>query len=498
MSVCRLSLTGISIAVAASGVLSMAAPTAAWAAAPETPLTEPATSITSISAMLNGKLNPSASAKVDWYFAYSNPNGTSCQEGPTIGGGELEGQALPVTTTLEGLEPDKTYRYCLVATNPETGEASVGAELSFATLAIKPAVEIESASNIVMSDAQLEAQINPNNQETKYRFEYATNQALTGATSVSGTSTLPATYGDQGVNVDLESKLTADTTYYYRAIAENATGSTEGPIQSFTTTAPPVLTTGPAQEIARTAGTLTGTVDPAGLETTYYYQYGTTTAYGQNAPIIQGVKLLAAHGATPVPVRIVNLAPGTLYHYRIVATNTDGTTYSPDETFTTGAPTPPSITTGPANNITLTTATLTGLIDPMGLETSYVLELGTDTNYGTSISGEVGANSETIPIDIPVIQLAPSTTYHYRFLAINPDGRIYGQDQTFTTPVYEHPIILPTTEPLLSVPTIAFPTETTNTSKPATNKKTKTKKHKHTKHTKHTKTKNKKTTGKHK
>jgi hypothetical protein len=94
----------------------------------------------------------------------------------------------------------------------------------------------------------------------------------------------------------------------------------------------------------------------------------------------------------------------------------------------------------------------------MGLQTSYVLELGTDTSYGTSISGEVGASSEAVGVSVPVIQLAPGTTYHYRFLAINPDGRIYGQDQTFQTPPYEHPIVLPRSEPLLGTPSIAFPT----------------------------------------
>jgi hypothetical protein len=459
MSVRRLCLTGMVSILATGGWLSLTP--VAWAAAPEVPVTEPASSVTGVSAVLNGELNPSVSAKVNWYFAYSNPGGSSCQEGPAAGGGEVEGKAIPVNAAIGGLEPDRTYLFCLVATNPETGEASVGSQLSFATLAIKPSVDAESGqidSNVTMNGADLQAQINPNNQQTTYRFVYATNEALTNPVTIPGASALSASFGDQTVSTDLE-ELEPDTTYYYRVIAENAAGTGEGFLQSFTTTAPPLATIGGAQEIVRSAGTIAGTVDPAGLQTTYYFQYGPTTAYGQNAPTIQGVNLLAGHGAIPVSVRIANLVPGTVYHYRIVATNIDGTTYSPDETLTTTEPTPPSVTTGSASNITLTSATLTALIDPMGLETSYVLELGTDPSYGTSIAGEVGASSETVTVSVPVVELAPSTTYHYRFLAISSDGRVHGQDRTFTTPVYEHPIVLPAALPLLQTPAIAFPGE---------------------------------------
>jgi hypothetical protein len=482
MRVRGLCLAGVVSIMAVGGVLGVVP--VAWAAPPETPVTEPAMSITSTSAVLNGELNPGASAKTVWHFAYSFAGGSSCLEGLTAGGGEVEGQAVHVSAQAEVLEPDRTYLFCLVAFNPETGEPSIGQELSFTTLAAKPSVDGESDSNVTSTGATLEAQVNPNNQETSYRFVYATDEAFTNPVNVPGASPLSASFGDQAVSVDLEGRLTPDTTYYYRVIAENAAGVTEGPVQSFTTTAPPLLTIGPAQEIARSAGTITGTVNPAGLQTTYYFQYGTTTSYGQNAPSVQGVSVPGGFGPMPVSIRIGGLVPGTTYHYRLTATNTDGTTYSPDETFTTSPPTPPSVTVESASNITLTTVTLTGLIDPMGLETSYVLELGTDASYGTSIAGEVGANSETVPVNVPVIELAPGTTYHYRFVAVNPDGRVYGADQTFSTPVYEHPIVLPGTEPLLSTPAIAFPAGTEQTNTPKHKTKPVHKKHK-TKHKKH-------------
>ena len=158
--------------------------------------------------------------------------------------------------------------------------------------------------------------------------------------------------------------------------------------------------------------------------------------------------------------------PATTYHYRLVATNADGTTSSPDKTFTTAPPTPPAASTGEASNITLTTATVAGTINPEGLETSYELDLGTDTTYGTSLYGEAGSASTPAKVTVSLQNLAPGSTYHYRIVAINSDGRTYGADRTFTTPVYSNPIIQPFTLPLIASPAIAFPTETTNIGEP--------------------------------
>ena len=67
-------------------------------------------------------------------------------------------------------------------------------------------------------------------------------------------------------------------------------GTTYGPDQSFTTlsaTGTPVVTTNPATNLASSSATLNGTVDPHGLTTTLYFQYGTTTSYG-SATALQG------------------------------------------------------------------------------------------------------------------------------------------------------------------------------------------------------------------
>jgi phosphodiesterase/alkaline phosphatase D-like protein len=97
----------------------------------------------------------------------------------------------------------------------------------------------------------------------------------------------------------------------------------------------PVVTTGAASNITATGARLAGTVNPKGSATTYHFQYGTTTAYGSTTPPAS-----AGSGNTAVAVTadVGGLAAGTLYHFRISATNAGGTSVGADATFTTTSP----------------------------------------------------------------------------------------------------------------------------------------------------------------
>jgi hypothetical protein len=298
------------------------------------------------------------------------------------------------------------------------------------------------------------------------------------------------------------SGLRPDTTYYYRLQASNAPkgpnagGTNPGESsqdQQFTTPAvPPEVSVGEAQSITRTTATLSGTVSPEGLETFYHYEYGTSTSYGGNAPSIQGVNAGSGFAAVPAPIGISGLVPATTYHYRLVAINEHGErAETPDQTFTTAAATAPTASTGEASNVTLTTATVAGTINPEGLETSYELDLGTDTTYGTSIYGEAGSASTPTEVTVNLQNLAPASTYHYRIVAINSDGRTPGTDRTFTTPAYNNPITQPFTPLLIATPTIAFPTDTTDTGKPTPTRAQKLKTALRTCHKKHNKSRRK-------
>lgn len=85
--------------------------------------------------------------------------------------------------------------------------------------------------------------------------------------------------------------------------------------------AQPVVRTGGSTSITTTTAIINGTVDANRAETTYHFEYGPTLAYGATtAPASAG----ARGRAVAVSAEIISLAPGTRYHYRLVARNRDG------------------------------------------------------------------------------------------------------------------------------------------------------------------------------
>src|SRR4051794_32772653 len=92
----------------------------------------------------------------------------------------------------------------------------------------------------------------------------------------------------------------------------------------------PGVSTGGASKVTITTATLNGKVNPHGAATTYFFQYGTTPAYGSRTPDAGAGAGTAAVGAS---APVAGLGPNTKYHYRLVARNGAGTTVGGDHTF---------------------------------------------------------------------------------------------------------------------------------------------------------------------
>ena len=297
--------------------------------------------------------------------------------------------------------------------------------VSTAAAASPPGAATGSASSIGTTTAHLNGYVNPAGQSTNWYFQYGTTTGYGVNTSEknagSGTRTVTESAALAG--------LAAGTTYHFRLVASNGTGTTLGPDRSFTTAGPPAVETGGAQGIGANAVTLTGAVNPGGQSTNWLFELGTTTGYGTKT----AVKNIAS-GTTAVGVSMVvtGLAPGTTYHYRLVVANSSGIRVGADQAFATLGP--PAVQTGVTQNIAATTVTVTGAINPGGLATTWHFDVGPTSSYGAATPSEtLAAGTSTVPISAPVASLAPGTAYHYRLVATSAGGTTYGADMSFTT-----------------------------------------------------------------
>jgi hypothetical protein len=321
-------------------------------------------------------------------------------------------------------------------------------------------------------------------QETSYFFEYGTSRAKLEAgegTKVDGAppaSPLPAELAELPVTAKVGAPQ-PQTTYYYRALAENESTLKEGKpaageIESY---ALPVVVTDEAKNVTQTSATLSGIVNPESAETTYYFAYIDQAGYEQavagNAeekadPYAQGevTSTLAAGSSsepqTISPTPISGLLPGHTYHYALVAANAIGREIGPDETFTTPEPTLPIVSVAAASAITQNTATLSGTVDTNGLQTHYGFEIGTEpANYGPATGlGSIGG-SATEAVSVTLGELQPATTYYYRVTATNADGTSYSEPETFTTLGFPSLLTAPTSPPLLNIAAPAPPKQET-------------------------------------
>jgi hypothetical protein len=270
---------------------------------------------------------------------------------------------------------------------------------------------------------------------TRHVTQYATG----GGAPVS-TFDLGSTFGLVGAGVVGMAVSGAGTVY----LADSSTAQ----VARFAKFDGPTVVTGASSEEGTTKATVEGTIDPEGVPSTYHVEYGTSSYDARTAESAS----VTGSGAVTVSTELTGLEPNKTYHYRFVGSNSSGSIYGADGTFTTiAAP----ASDGPvfASAIGPRSARLYGAVNPnnsalaqpsIGFAfTVYHFDYGTTAAYGSTAVGPDGGTicstftpcgGAYVSVAAPLSGLLPETTYHYRIIGDNGVGSPQaGPDQMFIT-----------------------------------------------------------------
>jgi uncharacterized protein (TIGR02145 family) len=335
--------------------------------------------------------------------------------------------------TLTGLSAGTTYYVRAYATN--SAGTAYGNDVSFTTTSTTTTLTTTVPSSITLTSAVSGGTIISNGGAaiTVSGICWATtpNPVATDSHTTDGTltGTFPSTM----------TGLSAGVTYHVRAYATNSVGTAYGNDLSFTTT----TTTATLSTTAVTSVTLISAVSG-----------GTITSDGGAAITVSGIcwattpSPLATGSHTTdgtltgsFPSTMTGLSAGTTYHVRAYATNSNGTAYGTDLSFTTMTTTA-TLTTAVPSSITLTSAVSGGTITSNGgatITVSGICWATTPSPLATGSHTTDGTITGTFPSTMT--GLSPGTTYHVRAYATNSAGTGYGNDLSFTTTAATAPIL---------------------------------------------------------
>jgi hypothetical protein len=321
--------------IALLAVLAFSA-TPALAAAPETPEALKPNPIGATSATFRGVINPlTGTGRVSYRFEYTE--GGVCAGAATAPAlapfPQIEGNHEEVAVPVTGLEASTSYSVCLVAANPaEEAELTESPSVVFMTLPSQPLVTHESTSTPTPSGMTLQAEVNPENQQTELcTFEYGATVAY-GKVTPCEPSTLAGS-SVQTVTAHLKS-LESGQTLHWRVAVRNATGEAKGADQSVTAEAP-IVGVGSENVSAITPFTahVAGMLNPNYQGADCGFQYWTTIVAEKEVSCEPN--FLEGFGEQAVAVTLSGLEANQTYHYRIHAQNLTGEGNGAEETFKT-------------------------------------------------------------------------------------------------------------------------------------------------------------------
>jgi DNA-binding beta-propeller fold protein YncE len=199
---------------------------------------------------------------------------------------------------------------------------------------IVPDVTTLAASNVEAHRATLQGVLNPDEQPlSDCHFEYGTDTSYgQNVPCVPAAGSIPPDGEEHQVTAEITG-LQAGTTYHFRLVAANAAGSNAGSDETLSTLPGPAIDSTAAKNLTSTAAELTAEINPEGADTTYRFEWGATSAYGNSVPV-PDQDIGSESSDVAVAQEIGGLSPGATYHWRVVATNSRDTTTGVDHSFT--------------------------------------------------------------------------------------------------------------------------------------------------------------------
>ncbi|MEI6621923.1 MAG: fibronectin type III domain-containing protein, partial [Actinomycetes bacterium] len=395
--------------------------------------------VASTTAALSGTVTPNGSATTVWFDYSTDPTMTT---GVTSVAGTppsvvATGSPTAVATTLTGLTAGTRYYARIRAVNT-TGTTN-GSIANFLSLGV-PAVTTGAATSVGTTTATLNGSITPFGSSTTAQFQYGTTADLSGTTTTvtaTGSPVAPNAANDPTAVSYALTGLTQGTTYYYRAIGTNSTGTTRGSIVSFVyVSTTPIVTTSAATSVGSTTATLNGSVNANGFSSVVTFTYGTSpTLASGNTTVTATPSPVTGSSATPVSAALSGLAVGTTYYFRVTGNSSQGITDGAILSFTpTSAP---AVTTLPTSAIGSTTATLNATITSNGLSTIATFRYGQDPLFvvGTTVTAAQSPVTAAGPtaVTAAVTGLTSGLQYYVRATGVNSLGTTNGSSVSFTT-----------------------------------------------------------------
>lgn len=390
-----------------------------------TVVTIPITSVTSSSAISGGTVTDNGGADIlEKGVCWSTSQNPTIADSHTSDG---TGSGAYVSA-LTDLLPNTLYYVRSYATNSET--TGYGNELSFTTSSSLASITTKSITNITPTSANGGGVItNGGGGDITARgvcWSTLQNPTISDSCTIDGTGV--------GEFTSLITGLTNDVTYYVRAYATNINGTSYGEERSFTTQdGQAVLTTNEVTNIITTSATCGGEItDDGGYNIT---ARGVCWSTNQN-PTVSDSHTSNGTGIGTFTSNITGLTDNTTYYVRAYATNSKGTSYGEEKTFTTIQNTTlPTVITYQVTDIGATTATSGGYIIEDGGST--VTDRGvcwsTEHNPTLNINYMTHDGSGTGEFVSSITGLSPNTIYYVRAYATNSVGTNYGEEKSFTT-----------------------------------------------------------------